>query len=238
MDEPAGDRPVTPTYLAVRDIGAAVDHIRRERHVDKVDLVGWSWGATLGGFYASLHSEKVNRLVMYAPAYAFPLHTNLGPGSSLQDRRHPTSSTTGSAPTGWARRRERQALGGRDPGRGQGQIPRSQRRGRVRRGGARHRPGERQPRPAGATRIQRGARGHLHAGDRASDLERLVYVPVLVIAGEYDTWSYPEDREVLVRDLTNAPEKRSVTVPDATHFVIFERNRFRLYDEVSRFLKE
>ena len=63
-------------------------------------------------------------------------------------------------------------------------------------------------------------------------------MPVLVIAGEYDTWSYPEDREVLMRDLTNAPEKRSVTVPDATHFVIFERNRFRLYDEVSRFLKE
>ena len=70
-------------------------------------------------------------------------------------------------------------------------------------------------------------------------------MPVLVIAGEYDTWSYPEDREVrpedrevLVRDLTNAPEKRSVTIPDATHFVIFEKNRFRLYDEVSRFLKE
>jgi alpha-beta hydrolase superfamily lysophospholipase len=65
-----------------------------------------------------------------------------------------------------------------------------------------------------------------------------IYVPVLVIAGEYDTWSYPEDRETLMRDLTNAHSKKSVLIPDATHFVIFEKNRFRLYEEVSRFLKD
>ena len=37
-----------------------------------------------------------------------------------------------------------------------------------------------------------------------------IYVPVLIIAGEFDTWSFPEDREGLMRDLTNAPLKRSV----------------------------
>ena len=30
---------------------------------------------------------------------------------------------------------------------------------------------------------------------------RNIYVPTLVIAGQYDTWSYPEDREGLMRDL-------------------------------------
>jgi alpha-beta hydrolase superfamily lysophospholipase len=65
-----------------------------------------------------------------------------------------------------------------------------------------------------------------------------IYVPVLVIAGEYDTWSYPEDREALMRDLTNAPVTKSVLIKDATHFVIFEKNRGQLYDEVSKFLKE
>jgi hypothetical protein len=41
-----------------------------------------------------------------------------------------------------------------------------------------------------------------------------IYVPVLVIAGEYDTWSYSEDREGLMRDLTNAPAKRNVLIKD------------------------
>jgi alpha-beta hydrolase superfamily lysophospholipase len=65
-----------------------------------------------------------------------------------------------------------------------------------------------------------------------------IYVPVLVIAGEYDTWSYPEDREGLMRDLTNAPSKRSVLIKDATHFVLFEKKRFELFEAVLAFLKE
>jgi len=61
---------------------------------------------------------------------------------------------------------------------------------------------------------------------------------VLLIAGEYDTWSYPEDREVLMRDLTNAPAKRSVLIKDATHFVLFERPRIEFFNEVLKFLRE
>src|SRR5262249_7109122 len=65
-----------------------------------------------------------------------------------------------------------------------------------------------------------------------------IYVPVLLIAGEYDTWSYPEDRDLLMRDLTNAPIKRSVLIKDATHFVLFEKPRFEFFNEIDRFLKE
>jgi pimeloyl-ACP methyl ester carboxylesterase len=54
-----------------------------------------------------------------------------------------------------------------------------------------------------------------------------IYVPTLVIAGAYDTWSFPEDREGLIRDLVHTPVKRSVLIPDATHFVLFEKNRFQ-----------
>ena len=46
MDEPAANnRPVTRSYLVVRDIDAVVDHIRKTRKVNKVTLIGWSWGA-------------------------------------------------------------------------------------------------------------------------------------------------------------------------------------------------
>jgi len=90
MDEPAAsNKPVSRSYLVIRDIGAVVDHIRQKHKVNKVTLIGWSWGAMTAGYYTSLHSEKVRKLVMYAPAYAFALHTNLGPGSALQNKRKP-----------------------------------------------------------------------------------------------------------------------------------------------------
>jgi alpha-beta hydrolase superfamily lysophospholipase len=65
-----------------------------------------------------------------------------------------------------------------------------------------------------------------------------IYAPSLLIAGAYDTWSYPEDREGLMRDLVHAPAKRSVLIPDATHFVLFEKNRFQFFEEVLKFLKQ
>ncbi len=64
-----------------------------------------------------------------------------------------------------------------------------------------------------------------------------IYAPTLVIAGQYDTWSFQEDREGLMRDLVHAPVKHSALIPDATHFVLFEKNRFQLFEEALKFLK-
>ncbi|MEI9986253.1 MAG: alpha/beta fold hydrolase [Aliidongia sp.] len=90
MDAPAAQHePLTRSYLALRDVEAMVDAIKAEHHVGKVTLIGWSWGAMMAGYYASLHSENLHKLVLYAPLYNFNDHTNLGPGSGLQDKRKP-----------------------------------------------------------------------------------------------------------------------------------------------------
>jgi pimeloyl-ACP methyl ester carboxylesterase len=52
------------------DVGAAVDYVRALRHVDKVALIAWSLGGPRAGGYAGQHPEKVNRLVLLAPAYS------------------------------------------------------------------------------------------------------------------------------------------------------------------------
>jgi pimeloyl-ACP methyl ester carboxylesterase len=52
------------------DIGAVVDYVRALRHVDKVDLAGWSQGGPRAGGFTAQHPELVNRLVLLAPAYA------------------------------------------------------------------------------------------------------------------------------------------------------------------------
>jgi len=51
------------------DIGAVVDYVRALRHVDRVSLLAWSLGGPRAGGYAAQHPEKVNRLVLLAPAY-------------------------------------------------------------------------------------------------------------------------------------------------------------------------
>ena len=46
-----------------------VDHIRKLRNVQKVSLVAWSLGGPRAGGYAAQHPDKVNRMVLFAPAY-------------------------------------------------------------------------------------------------------------------------------------------------------------------------
>ena len=62
-----------------------------------------------------------------------------------------------------------------------------------------------------------------------------IYAPTLVIGGDYDTWSYPEDRDGLMRDLVHAPVKKSMIIKDATHFVIFERHRLQFFEAILEF---
>ena len=65
-----------------------------------------------------------------------------------------------------------------------------------------------------------------------------IYVPTLVIGGDFDTWSFQDDREGLMRALVHAPTKRNVVIKDATHFVLFEKNRMQFFEEILKFMKE
>ncbi len=51
------------------DIGAVVDYLRLRASVAKVDLIGWSLGGPRAGGYTARHPDKVNKLVLLAPAY-------------------------------------------------------------------------------------------------------------------------------------------------------------------------
>ena len=52
------------------DIGAVVDYLRGLRGVERVSLVAWSQGGPRAGGYAARYPEKVERLVVLAPAYS------------------------------------------------------------------------------------------------------------------------------------------------------------------------
>ena len=240
MDEPASaNPPLSRSFQVIRDLGAVVDRIRAKHHVNKVTLIGWSWGAMTAGYYTSLHSEKVAKLVMYAPLYSFVLHTNLGPGSGLQNKRKPYEFN-------FALGAYRTASTAQNTARWDGEIP------------VQDKSEYRDPEvptafweaclatdPTSGTRNPPALRApngvledtFMQATGRAFWNASSIYVPTLVIAGQYDTWSYPEDRDGLMRDLTHAPVKKSVLIPDATHFVLFEKHRFDFFNTIDQFLR-
>jgi pimeloyl-ACP methyl ester carboxylesterase len=193
----------------------------------------------MAGYYASLHSENVNKIVLYAPLYNFNNHTNLGPGSALQDKRKPSqfNFTLGAY---------RLASESANTGRWNGEIP-VENKDEYREAAV---PVEfwkecMATDPTSATRNPpslRAPNGVLEdsfyqATGRPLWNAANIYVPTLLIAGAYDTWSYPEDREGLMRDLVHSPVKRSTLIPDATHFVLFEKNRHTFFEEILKFVK-
>jgi len=66
---PVYTRNVTTIASDWNDIDAVVDYIRAARHVDRVSMVAWSLGGPRAGGYAARHAEKVQKLVLLAPAY-------------------------------------------------------------------------------------------------------------------------------------------------------------------------
>jgi len=238
---PSANRPLSRSFLAVRDIGSALAYIRSKHQVSRVSLIGWSWGALTAGHYTSLHPEHVRKLVLFAPLYSYPGHPSRGAGSSLQNKRRPWEFAYE------ANGAYRFATGTETQAWWDGQIPvadKSQFRDPA--VVAAFNEAALATDPTTGTRSPpsfRAPNGCLEdsfmgATGRPVWSASSIYVPTLVIAGEFDTYSFPADREGLMRELTNAPIRRSVTVKNATHFVFFEKPRFEFFDAVDGFLRE
>ena len=61
--------PTTTLASDWTDVGAAVDYVLALRHVAKVDLLAWSMGGPRAAGWAAEHPDKVNKMVLLAPAY-------------------------------------------------------------------------------------------------------------------------------------------------------------------------
>jgi pimeloyl-ACP methyl ester carboxylesterase len=54
------------TFEASEDLNAVVDYVAKLRGVQKVDLLGWSWGTQYGGMFVMAHPDKVSKYISYA----------------------------------------------------------------------------------------------------------------------------------------------------------------------------
>ncbi|MEK9720092.1 MAG: alpha/beta fold hydrolase, partial [Quisquiliibacterium sp.] len=82
MDEPAdANAPIVRAPTAIADLGCAVDFILKHRGITRLNLLGWSWGTTLMGWYTAQNNHKVEKLVLYAPQWIGDNRLMIDPGN-------------------------------------------------------------------------------------------------------------------------------------------------------------
>ena len=69
-EPPEKNEPFARAEDVVRDVADAVDFILERTGADKVNLIGWSWGAVTTGMYTAANNDTVERLVLYGPIYS------------------------------------------------------------------------------------------------------------------------------------------------------------------------
>lgn len=229
IDEPPElNKPMVRTGEAVEDVASAVEAILRERRIDKLNLIGWSWGATVMGMYTAGHNEKVAKLVLYAPQWtrSEPALTDKGGplGAyrivSIADAK--SRWLTGVAPerqealipAGWFDQWA-DATFQTDPW-GEKQVPKKLRA------------------PNG---VLADTREFWAAGKPRYDPSQIT-VPTFIVHAEWDHDLPSYMSQAVFAELKGAPWKRLVEIGEGTHTVLLEKNRLQLFREVQLFLDD
>jgi len=227
MDE-AADRnaPIVRTETAVKDVGSAVDFIRNRRHAEKINLVGWSWGTTIMGWYTAQNNAKVNKLVLYAPQWLRNTPSLVDTGGPLGAYRSVSMSSakdrwlkgvaeekkTDLIPAGWFEAWSAATLAS-DPV-GSAQEPPMLRA------------------PNGTVQDTREFWG---AGKPLYDPGE-IRVPTFLAHAEWDQDLPSYMLYAYFAKLTNAPYKSYIEIGEGTHMVMMEKNRMQLFRAVQAFL--
>ncbi|MFD2234373.1 alpha/beta hydrolase [Phaeospirillum tilakii] len=228
MGQPAeSNRPVIDTADAVDDLNRAVDYILSRRGVSRVVLIGWSWGATIAGSYATQVPGRVERLVLYAPQW-------------LRDGPAPTAADLAQVPA-WRQIDPNDArdiwLKSVPADRRDAVLPRAVFRDWLKATLAT----DPAPSAPGTVRAPNGVvldTMRFWASGKPRWNPEQLSVPTLVIQGEWDAEAPPAMGMALFNRLTHVPFKRYVMVGNATHAALIETNRHQFYSAVQQFLED
>jgi pimeloyl-ACP methyl ester carboxylesterase len=228
MEQPAdAGQPFETTAQAVRDCGAVVDWVLARRHLNKVDLMGWSWGTTIAGSFAAEQPGKVNRLVLYAPIWLSHDAPPIGEAAKLGAYRMvtrdaalkrwmsgvPDDKQAALIPPGWFDEWQR-ATWATDPKTATANPPALRA-------------------PNGVTQ---DIRGFYMSGKATYDPSKIT-APTLMIQAEWDHDTPPYMSQALFALLTGTPWKQYDLIGEGTHTVMMEKNRMHLFTAVQNFLE-
>ncbi len=227
MSEPPDRNPPIATLSeAVDDVDAAVNFILRRRNVERISLIGWSWGTVVMGRYAATHGEKVDRLVLYAPVWQRKTESLAARGADVKTAYRLVN--VAAVKSRW--------LAGVAPDKQEQLIPRGWFETWVTATLATDPWGSKQT-PA----VIRAPNGGLVAPQPAGDWvppydPAAIKRPTLLIKGEWDADTPSYMAQTLFPLIANAPVKQYVEIGEGTHSIMLERNRMQLFRAVQSFL--
>jgi pimeloyl-ACP methyl ester carboxylesterase len=229
MEQPAqSNAPIVRTPIAVQDVSSAADFIRKRRGVAKLNVMGWSWGTTIMGWYTAQNNDKVNKLVLYAPQWVRNAPSLTDKGGALGAYRSvskadakarwltgvPEDKKATLIPAGWFDAWA-DATFATDPL------------------GARQTP----PLLRAPNGVVADGREYWSAGKPLYDPAE-IRVPTFLAHAEWDQDLPNYMLYAYFEKLTNTPYKRYVQIGEGTHTVIMEKNRMQLFQAVQQFLDE
>ncbi len=223
---PDAAAPLTPARVAVADLRAGIDFVCQHRGVERMGLLGMSWGATVAGALASELGAQVEKLVLVTPLWLSGTPLRIDPGGQLGAYRVVDPKAYGAAWRIAAPEHARHAL-----------IPEGWFEAWVQATLAT----DLNSPAAGTVRAPSGAvqdvRDHWTANTPLYD-PAAIDCPVLVVCAEWDVdVRFDMAHDLFIR-LTGAPYKRLVEIGAGTHMVLMERNRRQAFDAVVAFLDE
>jgi pimeloyl-ACP methyl ester carboxylesterase len=226
MSEPAdAHTPLGRAEDCANQVDAAAEFLTRERHVDRIMLIGDSGGSLVAGVYATRQPNRVSRLILFGPETPYtdgpatntvlPAYVYIAP-ADLWGQFAEWSQAAGkpdvldaSAYDQWAK-----AYLQSDPT-SAGRTP----------------PTVRIPngRQADTADIERG-RFTYDPGE--------IRAPTLIVMGEFDAIATLQGAQWLLKSLRQAPQRRLVVIGHASHTIQFEAERKQLYHVMADFLNE
>jgi pimeloyl-ACP methyl ester carboxylesterase len=233
---PEANPPIVSTDVAVRDFGAAVDHVLKRRGVARINLMGWSWGTAIAGKYTSEHNDKVHRLVLFAPLWIFRKDAVIAPAPEATGKSAPQLGAYRLVSKDIAKARWLEG------------VPEDKKAGLIPPGvfeawieatwatdpdaGKRNPPMLRAPNGVIADALAYWTAGKAHYDPGK------ITVPTFLIHAEWDFDLPSYQAQAYFAELKNAPYKRLVEIGEGTHTVMLEKNRMQFFREIMGFLDE
>lgn len=229
MNKPAPkNKPVIFDKDALKDVATAVDYLKKTRGVDKVDIVGWSYGAVVAAEYAGAEPDNVDKLVLTGFMNGFELPIMSEPYATKDDPMTLNPKLPAYQAVPWS-----MAMGHWHHQQGNKQWALKDAMNTVGEAYTASDPAA-QKNENQAVRRPMGPLVDLYYIWTNRPIDKLsdVKAPTLVVRGTADFMS---EKDVL-KKFTGTKVKKEVVVQDATHWMLYEKNRDKLIDSTKDFL--
>jgi pimeloyl-ACP methyl ester carboxylesterase len=226
MNQPAEDSPpYMRTSDAVQALGSVVDFVAKRRGVERLNLIGWSWGTVITGSYAAENPAKVERLVLYAPLWIRTTPSPIQVEGKIGAYRVVSREAA-----------EKRRRAGLSPEKAQELMPKAWFEAWADATFATDPKGE-----GKTVRAPNGvlldAREYWGAGKAIFDPSKIT-APSLLVLGEWDRDTPPYMAQTLFPLLINAKWRRLTLLSEGTHGIMLEKHRMLLFRTVQQFLEE